>query len=191
MVGHGRDRRVIAKTKEMVTNYACFCSAAMLTSKIITEYLENHSDFSVYGNRCYKFFVVDPDNPLKLQRILLWKGTSAPVAPFWKRRRATPPSCPILRPWETANFIRNHEYPDLNNSGNSKFLLGKRWKSCVILIYPDSAKIRSNRIYCNLQQIYCSDKKEINLLRKRYGVIYRRLLLTTSAFYHNGSMFSV
>jgi len=33
------------KNKEVITNY-CFCSSAMLTSKIITGIIENYSEFS-------------------------------------------------------------------------------------------------------------------------------------------------
>jgi len=36
------------KKQKIVTNYACFCSATMLVSKLITEIIENHSGFWVY-----------------------------------------------------------------------------------------------------------------------------------------------
>jgi len=35
--------------------YFCFCSAKILTSKTITEMIENHSEFSCCANSCNKF----------------------------------------------------------------------------------------------------------------------------------------
>jgi len=40
------------KNKKIVTNNVCFCSSTMLTSKIITEIIENHSEFSGYSESC-------------------------------------------------------------------------------------------------------------------------------------------
>jgi len=45
----------LTKNNKFVTNYVCFCSLTMLTSKIITEIIENHTEFSVCVNSCYKF----------------------------------------------------------------------------------------------------------------------------------------
>ena len=41
--------------KKIVTNYVCFYSATMLTSKIITEMIKNHSEKSECRNSCNKF----------------------------------------------------------------------------------------------------------------------------------------
>jgi len=43
------------KIQNIVTNYACFCTAATLTSKIIAEIIENHSEFYVYAKSYNKF----------------------------------------------------------------------------------------------------------------------------------------
>jgi len=43
------------KNKKIVTNYVCFCSSTMLTSKIITEIIEKHSKFSGCPNTCNSF----------------------------------------------------------------------------------------------------------------------------------------
>jgi len=44
----------LIKNKRNVTNYACFCSATMLTYKMWTEIMENHSAFSGFANTCNK-----------------------------------------------------------------------------------------------------------------------------------------
>jgi len=43
------------KKQTNVTKYACFCSATMLTSKIVTQITENHSESSGCTNSCNKF----------------------------------------------------------------------------------------------------------------------------------------
>jgi len=43
------------KNKKIVSNYVFFCSSTMLTLKIITEIIENHSEFSGFRNSCSKF----------------------------------------------------------------------------------------------------------------------------------------
>jgi len=43
------------KKQTVVTTYVCFCSSTMLTSNIITEIIENHSEFSGWQNSCNKF----------------------------------------------------------------------------------------------------------------------------------------
>jgi len=48
-------RAMEAYKKKIVTNYVCFCSSTMLTSKIITEMIENHSELSGCPNSCNKF----------------------------------------------------------------------------------------------------------------------------------------
>jgi len=41
--------------KKIVTNYACFCSATMLTSKTIPDNIENQSEISGCANSSNKF----------------------------------------------------------------------------------------------------------------------------------------
>jgi len=43
------------KRKTIVTNYVCFCSSTLVTLKITTEIIENHSEFSGCPNSCNKF----------------------------------------------------------------------------------------------------------------------------------------
>ena len=43
------------KNKKIVTNYACFCSSTTLASKMITEIIKNHSEFSGCPKSCNKF----------------------------------------------------------------------------------------------------------------------------------------
>jgi len=43
------------KKQNILHQYVCFCSATMMTSKIITESVENHSKCCGYVNRCNKF----------------------------------------------------------------------------------------------------------------------------------------
>jgi len=38
-----------------LTNYDCFCAATMLTSKIIAEHIEDHSEISDCANNCNEF----------------------------------------------------------------------------------------------------------------------------------------
>jgi len=38
--------RAMEKNNKIVTNYACFCSSTILTSKILTEIIETNSEFS-------------------------------------------------------------------------------------------------------------------------------------------------
>ena len=65
----------------------------MLTSKIITEIIENNSEFSVWANSYNKLFKVDLDKPWNY----LWycyQKARHPLQPFWKVRGETPPlSC--------------------------------------------------------------------------------------------------
>jgi len=56
-VGQGEQENILGqrklmKNKKIVTNSVCFCSSSMLTSKIITEVIENHSEFSGYSKSC-------------------------------------------------------------------------------------------------------------------------------------------
>jgi len=43
------------KKQNVLHKYACFCSATMLTSKIMTESVENHAECCGYVNSCNKF----------------------------------------------------------------------------------------------------------------------------------------
>jgi len=43
------------KKQKNVTNYACFCAATTLTSKIIAEIIENHSEFDGCSDSYNKF----------------------------------------------------------------------------------------------------------------------------------------
>jgi len=45
----------IYKKHKIIHQYVCFCSATMLTSKIITECVENHSGCCGCVNICNKF----------------------------------------------------------------------------------------------------------------------------------------
>jgi len=47
--------RAMETYKKIVTNYVYFCLSTMLTSKIITEIIENHSELSGCPNSCNKF----------------------------------------------------------------------------------------------------------------------------------------
>jgi len=101
-VGKASSRRVrvmetYKKTKRTVTNYVCFCSSTMFTSKITTEIIENHSEFSGCSNSCNKFVSSRTWRTMKLPMILQCKGTSAPVVPFWKGRGAMPRHASILQ----------------------------------------------------------------------------------------------
>jgi len=51
-VGQWGNKRVecSGNLKKIIANYACLCSATMLTSKIITEITENHSEFSGWAH---------------------------------------------------------------------------------------------------------------------------------------------
>jgi len=42
-------------SKKIFANYDCCCSAKMFSSKIITNIVENHSEFSGWANSCNKF----------------------------------------------------------------------------------------------------------------------------------------
>jgi len=73
------------KKQKNVTNYACFCTATTLTSKRIAEIIDNHSEFDGALTAAVNLFQINLDKPLKLPMILLWKSTSAPVAPFRRK----------------------------------------------------------------------------------------------------------
>ena len=49
--------------KNIFIIYVCFCSSATLTSKITTEIIEKHSEFSACTNSSNKFFHIDLDQP--------------------------------------------------------------------------------------------------------------------------------
>ena len=53
--GAVKQLRAVETYKKIVTNYVCFYSWTMLTSKIITGIIENHSEFSGCRNSCIRF----------------------------------------------------------------------------------------------------------------------------------------
>jgi len=55
------NRNLQKRKNRCFTMYTCFCSATMLTLKIITETIENHSEFSGCANSAINFFQVDLD----------------------------------------------------------------------------------------------------------------------------------
>ena len=94
-----RGMKTYIKTK----NYpaiACFCSAAMSSSKMLTETTERH--FEVFGcaNSCNKFVSTQSWLTMKLLliMILLWKGIPVPFAPLFKRQGRQYPHH-ALAPW--------------------------------------------------------------------------------------------
>jgi len=56
-VGAEKDLRAMQtyKKQKNFTNYARFCLATMLASKVIPEIVENHSEISGCANICNKF----------------------------------------------------------------------------------------------------------------------------------------
>jgi len=56
-VGQGgvKEFRAMQTLQKPVTNCACFRSSTMLTSKIIAEIIENHSEVYGCANSCNKF----------------------------------------------------------------------------------------------------------------------------------------
>ena len=78
----------LVKNKIIVINYACFCTATTLTSKIIAEIIENHSEFCGYTNSCTKFVSSWSWSTIKLPITVSWKSTSAHVAPLLKEQRS-------------------------------------------------------------------------------------------------------
>jgi len=91
------------KNKKKRYKLCLFLLSTMLTSKIITKMLENHSEFSGCPNSCNKFVAGPTWQNMKLPMILLWKGTSVPVTPFWKVRGAIPPHASIL--WRPCAYL--------------------------------------------------------------------------------------
>jgi len=47
------------KKENILHQYVCFCSTTMLTSKIVTESVENHYQCCGCVNSCNKFFQLD------------------------------------------------------------------------------------------------------------------------------------
>ena len=78
------------KNTKIVTNNVCFCSSTMLTSKIITEIIENHSEFFGCSKSCNDYVSIRSWWTTKLPMILLWKtvvlvggGGQAHPQKFW------------------------------------------------------------------------------------------------------------
>ena len=98
-VGQGGSKWVegngnLQKTKYI--NCACFCAATMLTSEVITEIIENHSEVSGWANSCNKFVSNRSCQTMKYPMILLWKGTYTPIAPLLKGQEGNAPVIPPL-----------------------------------------------------------------------------------------------
>jgi len=68
----------------------------MLTSKIITEIIENHFEFSGCANSCKFLFQFNPDKQCNYLRCCCDKGTSAHVAPLLKGQGGNAPVMPLL-----------------------------------------------------------------------------------------------
>ena len=67
---------------KICTNNFCFCSATMLTSKIITKIIGKR--FGIFWITAINLFqLVLSWQTMKFPMILLWKGISVPVAPFF------------------------------------------------------------------------------------------------------------
>jgi len=65
----------------------------MLTSKIITEIIENYSELSGCPNSCNKLFQVDLDKPWNYLWYCYEKAPPPPLHHFWKDRGANAPAC--------------------------------------------------------------------------------------------------
>ena len=80
------------KRQKIFTNYACFCSSTMLTSKIITEIIENPSEFSgarISAINLFQFDIINHEithDPLMRRHLL----------PFWKSRNGNTPAIYLL-----------------------------------------------------------------------------------------------
>jgi len=80
------------KNKKNSNNYAYFCSATLLTSKIITEIIENHYQFSGWRVAAIKLFHVDLDKPWNYLRCCHKKAPPLPLLPFERAWGQCPPS---------------------------------------------------------------------------------------------------
>jgi len=49
-----------SKKQQILHQYACFCSATMLTSKMLTDSVENHPECYGCVNICNKFVLTRP-----------------------------------------------------------------------------------------------------------------------------------
>ena len=95
--GRGSSKRVEGNAnlqkQKIVTNCACFCSATMLTSRLISEIIANHSEVSGCANSCNNF--VSKSILINHETIpdTLWKGTfPSSVPPYVGTWWAMPPS---------------------------------------------------------------------------------------------------
>jgi len=76
----------------------------MLTAKIITKFIENHSEFSGGPNSCNKFVSSQSWYTMKLRVILLWKEVVLEVGV--KGCKCTPENFDFLKVWAKALKIR-------------------------------------------------------------------------------------
>ena len=92
-----RAGRAIKMLREMETykiNCYQLCLFLFITNVDLKNNTENHSELSGCANSCNKFISGRSWWTMKLPMILLWKGTSAPVAPLFKEQRGNAPAMP-------------------------------------------------------------------------------------------------
>jgi len=84
------------KRQKIFTNYACFCSSTMLTSKIITEIIENPSEFSGARISAINLFQFDIINHESTHDPLMKRHLLPRCPPFWKSRNGNTPTIYLL-----------------------------------------------------------------------------------------------
>ena len=89
------------KNRKIVTKYVCFYSSTMLTSKITTKFVENHSEFSGCPNSCNKFVSSQSSYAMNWPIMLLWKAAVLEVGV-----RAPPQKFDLLKIWAQSLKIR-------------------------------------------------------------------------------------
>jgi len=89
----------------IVILFAFKCSATMLTSKLVTEITENHSEFYVWANSCSKVLSNRSLINHEITSDTVMQGHLCPVAPSCKGQRGQyPPNAPpFRRSWLCAN----------------------------------------------------------------------------------------
>ena len=85
----------LIKNKNIITNYICFCSPAILPSKIITEILENHSEFLGARIAAKNMFQVDLDK-LWITYDAVMKRHIRTRCPLLKGQRCNAPAMPLF-----------------------------------------------------------------------------------------------
>ena len=96
------------KKHKILHQYVCFCSVTMLTSKIITESVENHSECCGYVSSCNKFVSTSSCLPWNSLWYCDEKLAPSPSPPFWKNRGSNAPALRTsLRVTEKYTIITN------------------------------------------------------------------------------------